>query len=111
MTLSPVGTVGYMAPEVLDKTLVAYSKQSDVYSFGILLLELASGRSAWEGKTEQHIEQMILKGYIPQSLASFTGTLIHQLVFSCLTKDPNNRPSFPEILEKLQQDSIADPFV
>ncbi|KAL7260410.1 hypothetical protein ACSBR1_006135 [Camellia fascicularis] len=38
------GTIGYMAPEMISTNFGAISSKLDVYSFGILLLEMAGGR-------------------------------------------------------------------
>ncbi|KAJ4760919.1 receptor lectin kinase [Rhynchospora pubera] len=38
----PAGTVGYMAPEIV--TMVEATTESDIYSFGVVLLEIACGR-------------------------------------------------------------------
>ncbi|XP_010463405.1 PREDICTED: L-type lectin-domain containing receptor kinase IX.2-like [Camelina sativa] len=44
------GTFGYMAPEYVMKG--SASKESDIYSFGIVLLEIVTGRKALERKQE-----------------------------------------------------------
>ena len=41
------GTITHMAPEVLRSNQV--SKAADVYSFGVILWELAAGCRAWVG--------------------------------------------------------------
>ncbi|KAM3399520.1 hypothetical protein ACQJBY_004738 [Aegilops geniculata] len=38
------GTVGYIAPEMINRSFGVISSKSDVYSFGMLLLEMAGGR-------------------------------------------------------------------
>ena len=38
------GTVGYIAPKVLSRNFGSVSYKSNVYSFGILLLEMVGGR-------------------------------------------------------------------
>lgn len=46
-----VGTYSYMAPELFDREpgkRVAYSEASDVYSLGVLVNEVMSGRTPWE---------------------------------------------------------------
>ncbi|XP_042496644.1 L-type lectin-domain containing receptor kinase IX.1-like [Macadamia integrifolia] len=54
------GTLGYMAPE----TALTWkaSKESDVYSFGIVALEIASGRRCVEPKAEEG--QMVLLEWV-----------------------------------------------
>ncbi|XP_060175950.1 L-type lectin-domain containing receptor kinase IX.1-like [Lycium barbarum] len=46
------GTMGYMAPECV--TTGKASKETDVYSFGIVALEIACGRKPIDPKTEEH---------------------------------------------------------
>ncbi|WMV50914.1 hypothetical protein MTR67_044299 [Solanum verrucosum] len=46
------GTMGYMAPECL--TTGKASKETDVYSFGVLALEIACGRKPIDPKAEEH---------------------------------------------------------
>ncbi|KAJ4787763.1 receptor lectin kinase [Rhynchospora pubera] len=41
----PAGTMGYMAPECLQTGQA--TTQSDIYSFGVVLLEIACGRRPW----------------------------------------------------------------
>lgn len=42
-TMTSVGTPIYMAPEIICKTSRAYTTKVDVYSFGILLVEMYTG--------------------------------------------------------------------
>ncbi|XP_021638867.2 LEAF RUST 10 DISEASE-RESISTANCE LOCUS RECEPTOR-LIKE PROTEIN KINASE-like 2.4 [Hevea brasiliensis] len=39
------GTIGYIAPEVYSRSFGRVSHKSDVYSYGMLILEMASGRT------------------------------------------------------------------
>ncbi|KAJ3704360.1 hypothetical protein LUZ61_008065 [Rhynchospora tenuis] len=38
------GTIGYIAPELISRTFGVISHKADVYSFGMLLMEMTSGR-------------------------------------------------------------------
>ena len=42
-TMTSVGTPIYMAPEIISNTTRSYTTKVDVYSFGILLVELFTG--------------------------------------------------------------------
>ena len=50
-TTALAGTIGYMAPECL--TVSKASKESDVFSFGIVALEIACGRRSIEQRDEE----------------------------------------------------------
>ena len=41
---APRGTMGYIAPEVFSRNFGNVSYKSDIYSFGMLLLEMVGGR-------------------------------------------------------------------
>ena len=50
-TTNLAGTMGYIAPECLITS--KFSKESDVFSFGIVVLEIACGRKVVEPKEEE----------------------------------------------------------
>lgn len=53
-----LGTMAYMPPEQAEGELVNH--QADIWSFGVVLYELLSGKLPFEGKTEQQIYEAIL---------------------------------------------------
>ena len=122
------GTVGWMAPEILESYIKACSsskinfgtigsentKMADIFSFGVLLLELVlGGKRFFE-------EYLTLAGNIYQD-KSFAGQTLTQLekiiadlkkenhfplsfiklVEACLQKDPHKRPTSQQILSTL----------
>jgi serine/threonine protein kinase len=52
----PFGTVGYVAPEVLDKK--PYSFSCDLWSFGCILYSLISGSLPFDGDEEKETIRM-----------------------------------------------------
>uniref|UniRef100_A0A7N0V256 Protein-serine/threonine phosphatase n=1 Tax=Kalanchoe fedtschenkoi TaxID=63787 RepID=A0A7N0V256_KALFE len=121
-----VGTLIYMAPEVLKKEL--HTQKSDVYSFGILLNELVTGvvpytdlRSQAQAHTvlemnynEQQLTAAVVSEGLRPSLAGEdprTPSALLSLIQKCWDANPQNRPSFHDIvleLEHILKDSGAE---
>uniref|UniRef100_A0A0E0JDT0 Protein kinase domain-containing protein n=1 Tax=Oryza punctata TaxID=4537 RepID=A0A0E0JDT0_ORYPU len=108
------GTVGFIAPEVFSRGFGVVSTKSDVYSYGMLLLELVGGRRH-DNETTSHS----------------TGTYFPNRIYDCLVKDlqahvvmtegeeiaklmtivglwsiqtkPANRPSISRVIEMLEK--------
>src|SRR5438309_9603049 len=60
------GVVPYLAPEVLSKKL--YTKESDIYSFGMIMWEHTTGKKPFHDRPHNHILILdILKGERPQT--------------------------------------------
>lgn len=47
------GTIGYIAPEVFSRNFGSVSYKSDVYSYGMLLLDIVGGRKRFNSKAEE----------------------------------------------------------
>ncbi|OVA02507.1 PAS domain [Macleaya cordata] len=99
-TKSGKGTPQWMAPEVLRNE--PSDEKSDVYSYGVILWELATQKIPWDnlnsmqvigavGFMNQRIE--IPKDLDPQWVS---------LIESCWHREPKCRPTFQELLEKLK---------
>eukprot|EP00191_Tetraselmis_sp_GSL018_P013791 CAMPEP_0177580212 /NCGR_PEP_ID=MMETSP0419_2-20121207/1431_1 /TAXON_ID=582737 /ORGANISM="Tetraselmis sp., Strain GSL018" /LENGTH=524 /DNA_ID=CAMNT_0019069047 /DNA_START=463 /DNA_END=2037 /DNA_ORIENTATION=+ len=94
------GTPSYMAPEVIAKSTV--SKASDVYSFGILLFEVASGQKPYPGRTVKEVMRDVVQHKLrPQIVVNLPRQLI-ELMTSCWGDDPKSRPTFHDIRVRIQ---------
>ena len=88
---SIVGTLLYMAPEVLQGNEA--DARSDLFAFGVILYEMLAGRKAFSGKTQVGVMAAILE-HDPPSLVSLqpsTPRALDRLVKTCLDKDPDQR--------------------
>ena len=113
-----IGNYQYTAPEALKSSLTfPYSREIDVYSFGILFWEILSGKIPYQElndniKTCDNIEKMIIKGYRPSLdiLPDDTPSCIIDLIKDCWSSKPLCRPSLGKIISILtiilQQDDI-----
>ncbi|KAL5054484.1 hypothetical protein RYX36_035166 [Vicia faba] len=113
-TTALAGTMGYLAPECA--TIGRASKETDVYSFGIVALEIACGRKPIENKTQENeiniVEWVwwlygrgsILEAVDPRLSGDFDEEQIKCLMIVglwCAHPDPNNRPSIRQAIQVL----------
>src|SRR5262249_39227309 len=97
-----VGTPAYMAPEVLKGS--AATARSDVYSLGLVMYEVFTGKRAFEGKTiDELIDQH--ENATPSPLSRRIreiDPLVERAIMRCLAKNPSSRPASPvEVLAAL----------
>jgi len=102
-----VGTVQYMSPEQIQGTEA--DTRSDIFAFGAVLYEMATGKRAFEGKSQIKVASAILEDQ-PQPISAVVRTsppALDQLIRSCLEKNPDER--FQSALDvKLQLKWIAE---
>ena len=99
-------TRAYAAPEIYDDDF-EYSTKMDVYSFGVMLYEIATGKFAFRktkngrDRTEAQLMNYIISGNREdiESATPFTKDLIER----CWAQDPDSRPSFEEICASLKK--------
>jgi dipeptidyl aminopeptidase/acylaminoacyl peptidase len=86
-----LGTFQYMAPEQLEGGEA--DARSDIFAFGAVLYEMATGRKAFDGKSQASLIGSILRDTPPpaSSLAPMTPPALDRVVATCLAKDPENR--------------------
>jgi Tol biopolymer transport system component len=86
-----VGTFQYMAPEQLEGKEA--DARSDLFSLGAVLYEMATGRRAFEGKSQISVMAAILeKEPTPMSeILPMLPPALERLVQTCLKKDPEER--------------------
>lgn len=88
---SLVGTVQYMSPEQIQG--VEADARSDIFAFGVMLFEMATGKRAFEGKTQASIVGQIL-AVDPPSVTTLRPEVpgaLERIIRLCLDKDPDER--------------------
>ncbi|KAK9084916.1 hypothetical protein Sjap_025327 [Stephania japonica] len=119
-TLGAAGTVGYMAPEyAMDGN---YSKKSDIYAYGAVVLEIVTGvnklsfdkaqpehflTSAWrhwiEGTTLQFIVPKLRVGneYVEEVVKCF------HIALACVQDKPADRPFMEDVVTELHNNFVG----
>ena len=93
------GVIPYLAPEVLSRK--PYTKESDVYSFGMIMWEHTTGKKPFHDRPhDQYLMMDILNGKRPQ-VTDDTPEFYAELMKKCWDHSPENRPTAKEIFDCL----------
>lgn len=115
-TTRVVGTVGYMAPEVVRTGRA--STQTDAFAFGVLLLEVVSGRRPiQEGKPNlvDFVWRLMERGELSSALddrlkgkGDYSDEEVERVLhlgLLCAYPDPNFRPTMRQVVTVLEEGS------
>ena len=86
-----LGTVPYMSPEQVQGKPV--EPRSDIFSLGIMLYEMCTGRRPFSGETSAHVISAILRD-TPDSVTDLNREMprhLARIIRRCLQKDPRRR--------------------
>ncbi|KAI3811942.1 hypothetical protein L1987_16640 [Smallanthus sonchifolius] len=111
------GTPGYIAPELFSRSFDQVSHKSDVYSYGMMILEMVGGRRNVEievdhtseiyfphwiyKKVELEEEQLGLHGIVSDEENEMAMKMIIVGLW-CIQTNPLNRPAITKVLEMLE---------
>jgi len=86
-----LGTFQYMAPEQLEGQTA--DSRTDIFAFGAVVYEMATGKKAFTGKSQASLIGAILRDDPPtiSTSQSMTPPSLDRLVKTCLAKDPEDR--------------------
>jgi serine/threonine protein kinase len=104
-----LGTVAYMSPE--QAAGKAVDKRSDLWAFGVVLLEMLTGRPTFGGETTSHVLAAVLKDEPDwTTLPVATPLPIRRLLRRCLEKDRKRRLADASDAKLEIEDALAAPM-
>ncbi|XP_059316920.1 rust resistance kinase Lr10-like [Lycium ferocissimum] len=122
--LGPRGTIGYIAPEIVCRNLGGVSHKSDVYSYGMMVLEMVGGRKNFDVGVDrtseiyfphwlyQRIEldgELQLTGIMNEEEKECARKMVMVSLW-CIQTDPSNRPSMSKVVEMLEGNLVSLPI-
>lgn len=112
-----VGTQGYAAPEYIETGHLTV--KSDIWSFGVVLYEILTGRRTVERNRPQSEQKlldwvkqfpadgkrfsMIIDPRLRDQYSLIAARRVAMLANSCLNKNPKDRPTMREVVESLKR--------
>src|ERR1700726_2028825 len=104
-----LGTLQYMAPEQVEGKQNEIDARTDIFAFGAVVYEMATGKKAFEGKTSASVMAKILESEPPSmaSLQPMTPPALDRVVRKCLSEAPAQRWQTARDLE-LELKSIVE---
>lgn len=100
------GSLRYMAPEVALG--LPYSEKADVYSYGILMWQMARDKVPFKGMSRENFTKEVVKGGERPKLDNYWPKNFALLLTDCWHKDQEKRPSFESIINRIDELLLED---
>ncbi|XP_042507649.1 PR5-like receptor kinase [Macadamia integrifolia] len=110
------GTIGYIAPEVFSRNFGGVSHKSDVYSYGMMVLEMVGGRRNIDAGVD-HTSEIYFPHWIYKQIGQGEHLQLDMVMREedeeiakkmvlvglwCIQMDPTNRPSIRKVVDMLE---------
>ncbi|MFO0381747.1 MAG: serine/threonine protein kinase [Pirellula sp.] len=108
------GTIRYMSPEQAKGDLDEFSIQSEVFSIGIILYQLATGVVPFDGSKNSEVKNQIVnqRPKNPKALIASIPKDLESIILKCLEKEPCHRyDSVAELAKDLKRFLNREPVL
>lgn len=96
-----IHSTAYISPERLKDVYHKYDRQAEIYSFGIVLWEIVTGKIPFEGCDRKKIYELVAEGQKQEPVGEDCPELLKEIIDESRAYEPAQRPSVDEILERL----------
>ncbi|XP_062997545.1 mixed lineage kinase domain-like protein [Elgaria multicarinata webbii] len=105
-----VSSSAYICPEGLASVNHQYNLASEIYSFGIVLWEIVTGKIPFAGCASEEIYEKVFKQRYREPLREDCPHYLQDIINQCRDFDPSKRPSAEGIVNQLlvDQDGSRD---
>lgn len=94
------GTLGYMAPEVLDGK--PYNRKCDVYSFGICLWEIYCCDMPYPDLSFADVSSAVVRQHLRPDVPKCCPASLASIMRKCWDANPNKRPDMDEVVRLME---------
>ncbi|KAF8655108.1 hypothetical protein HU200_061241 [Digitaria exilis] len=118
ITTSPIGTLGYLPPEYIERQII--SDKFDIFSLGVVIIKIVTGPTGYKRSVEMAPQEFIELAHenwrkrlqtTPIDLLESYSKQVKKCVeiaLSSLVTDRHNRPSIGDIVRNLEDDTETD---
>ncbi|KAJ1284025.1 hypothetical protein BS78_03G172100 [Paspalum vaginatum] len=98
-TLKASAAMGYLAPEYT--TVGRFSEKSDVYAFGVIVLQVLTGkRKVTTAQLHGDVDELV-DGNLQGSYTAAEAAALAKIASACTSENPDHRPTMEELLQEL----------
>ncbi|MED6167647.1 hypothetical protein PIB30_119077 [Stylosanthes scabra] len=95
--------MGYLAPEYV--TTGRFTEKSDIYAFGVIVLQVLSGRKTIGGSIRLAVESLRFDDFVDRNLrgrySKLEATVLSKLATLCTHELPDQRPTMVDVIQEL----------